>query len=71
MQTARTTLNLPDVLIRKAKKAIGVRTKTQAIVIALTEAIQSRQMTDLVHDLAGTGGLFLTHAKLKKLRKRH
>lgn len=71
MQTVRTTLNLPDVLIKKAQRAIGTSTKTQAIIIALSEAIQSRQMTGLVHDLAGTGGLFLTHAKLKKLRKRH
>ncbi len=39
----RTTLDLPEKLIKEAQKAVGANTKTQAIVLALTEAIQKRK----------------------------
>ena len=46
----RTTLNLPPELIKAALEVTGAKTKTQAIVQALTEMVQkekSRQVLEL------------------------
>lgn len=39
----RTSLDIPDELVSEAKQVIGAKTKTQAIVLALTEMIQRRK----------------------------
>ena len=39
----RTSLNISEKLIEEAKQVIGVGTKTQAVVLALTEMIQRRK----------------------------
>ena len=39
----RTSMDIPQPLFEEAMKAAGVKTKTQAIMIALTELIQRRK----------------------------
>ena len=39
----RTSLDIPEPLLDEAKNASGAKTKTQAIVLALTELIQRRK----------------------------
>jgi len=39
----RTSLDIPESLVEEAKQAVGAKTKTQAIVLALTEMIQRRK----------------------------
>lgn len=39
----RTSINLPFALIEEAQALIGAKTKTQAILLALTELIQRRK----------------------------
>ncbi len=39
----RTSLDIPQSLLEEAKKTIGAKTKTQAIIFALNEMIQRRR----------------------------
>lgn len=39
----RTSVNIPERLVEEAKQVAGAGTKTQAIVLALTELIQRRK----------------------------
>ena len=39
----RTSFDIPESLVEEAKQAVGAKTKTQAIVLALTEMIQRRK----------------------------
>ena len=39
----RTSLDIPQALVENAKQASGAKTKTQAIILALTEMIQRRK----------------------------
>ena len=49
----KTTYNIPDKLIQEAMKSSNATTKTQAIVIALSELIQRRKSADILK-LKGT-----------------
>lgn len=69
MQTERTTLNLPKPLIHKLQKELGVKTQTEAIIIALKDTLTRRRLTRLTHELGGSGGLDLTQKQLKKMRR--
>lgn len=53
----RTSINLPVALLSEAQALIGAKTKTQAILLALTELIQRRKSRKV---LALKGSL--THA---------
>jgi Arc/MetJ family transcription regulator len=44
----RTTMDIPESLLEEAKTAAGVKTKTQAVLIALTELIQRRKSRKIV-----------------------
>lgn len=53
----RTSLDIPENLVSEAKQVVGAKTKTQAIVLALTEMIQrrrSRKVLELKGTLTGT-----------------
>lgn len=53
----RTSLDIPGPLLEEAKHVVGVKTKTQAIVLALTELIQrrkSRKVLELKGSLSGS-----------------
>jgi hypothetical protein len=69
MQTFRTTLNLPLSLIREAQARLGVKTKTEAIVVALREVIRRSKLVQYTKNLAGAVDIGLTPRGLKKLRK--
>lgn len=44
----KTTYNIPQILIKEAMKSANVNTKTQAIIIALSELIQRRKSLRLL-----------------------
>ena len=48
----KTTMNIPDELIRKAMKATGSKSKTGAVIIALEEVIKRKKIAKIM-DLAG------------------
>jgi hypothetical protein len=48
----RTTLNLPEELLRKAQKAVGARTRTEAIILGL-QALLRRQKSEQLLSLEG------------------
>ena len=48
----RTTLNLPEQLVRDAQKAVHARTKTEAIVLGL-QSLLRRQKLDALRLLRG------------------
>ena len=49
----RTSLDIPPSLITEAQELINAKTKTQAIIIALTELIQRRKSARIL-ELEGT-----------------
>jgi hypothetical protein len=44
----RTTLNVPDELIRKVQKLSGEKSKTRAITVAMEEYIRQKKAKDLL-----------------------
>ena len=44
----RTTLNLPQNLLKQAVEQLGAKTKTEAIIMALTESIQRRNSRRII-----------------------
>lgn len=66
---ARTTYDLDEELVEKAREIAGVATKKAAIEEALREFINARRRTALIAD-AGTGDYDLTMEDLRKLRDR-
>jgi len=53
----RTSLDIPETLVEEAKQVVGAKTKTQAIILALTEFIQrrkSRKVLELEGSLRGS-----------------
>lgn len=47
MNHMRTTLDLPDALIEEARQALGFKSKTDTVVLALTELIRRRRIEQL------------------------
>lgn len=43
----RTTLDLPEDLVETAKRALGFTSKTDTVVLALTELVRRRRIDDL------------------------
>jgi hypothetical protein len=62
----RTTLDLPEKLLAEAKRASGARTKTEAIIMGLTELVRRKTLERLWRK-RGTISLDLD---LKKSRSR-
>ena len=62
----RTTLNLPEQLLRKAQRAVRARTKTEAIILGLQTLLRREKAEAL---LALRGKLPL-HLDLNKSRQR-
>ncbi len=65
----RTTYDLDEELVEKAREIAGVATKKAAIEEALREFINARRRAALMAD-AGTGDYDLTMEDLRKLRGR-
>jgi Arc/MetJ family transcription regulator len=66
MQTMRTTIVLDEKLVKEAMKLAHVKTKREAVHIALNRFVQSRRQKRLL-DLHGTGGI-RNRYDYKKLR---
>jgi len=47
MNRMRTTLDLPEALIEEARQALGFKSKTDTVVLALTELIRRRRIDQL------------------------
>jgi Arc/MetJ family transcription regulator len=47
MDHMRTTLDLPEALIEEARQALGFKSKTDTVVLALTELIRRRRIDQL------------------------
>jgi Arc/MetJ family transcription regulator len=43
----RTTLDLPDALVEEARNALGFKSKTDTVVLALRELVRRRRLDDL------------------------
>ena len=43
----RTTLDIPEELIEEARRVLGFKSKTDAVVLSLTELIRRRRIEDL------------------------
>jgi len=43
----RTTLDLPDALVEEARSALGFKSKTDTVVLALRELIRRRRLDEL------------------------
>lgn len=60
----RTTLNLPEKLIREARRLSGAKTKTQAIILGLEE-LARRKKLDRLWAMRGKVALKLDLAKAR------
>jgi len=47
MNRMRTTLDLPEALIEEARQELGFKSKTDTVVLALTELIRRRRIDQL------------------------
>jgi Arc/MetJ family transcription regulator len=47
MNLMRTTLDLPEALIEEARQALGFKSKTDTVVLALTELVRRRRIDQL------------------------
>jgi Arc/MetJ family transcription regulator len=47
MNRMRTTLDLPEALIEEARQALGFKSKTDTVVLALTELVRRRRIEQL------------------------
>lgn len=63
----RTSMNLPEDLLEKAKKIAKAKTKTQVVIQALEEFIQRRKIQGLL-ELKGTMTEKPTYKSLRKKR---
>jgi len=63
----RSTVELPDDLIRAAMKLTGLRTKREVVVAALDELVRKRRLDGLRARL-GRGNFALTQEDLERMR---
>ena len=47
MNLMRTTLDLPEALIEEARQTLGFKSKTDTVVLALTELVRRRRIEQL------------------------
>ena len=47
MNCMRTTLDLPEPLVEEARKALGFKSKTDTVVLALQELVRRRRLDEL------------------------
>lgn len=47
MNCMRTTLDLPELLVEEARKALGFKSKTDTVVLALQELVRRRRLDEL------------------------
>ncbi len=62
----RTTLDIPEDLIREATELLGFKSKTDAVIVALRELIRRRQLDEL----KGLAGKIDVRVELARSRRR-
>lgn len=65
MNSMRTTLDLPEALIEEARQALGFKSKTDTVVLALTELVRRRRIEQL-KELMGHVRLEIDLAKSRR-----
>ena len=65
MNRMRTTLDLPVELVEEARAALGFKSKTDTIVLALRELVRRRRVDDL-KDLLGRVDLAIDLSKSRR-----
>jgi Arc/MetJ family transcription regulator len=65
----RTTLDIPEPLIDEARRTLGIKSKTDTVVLALKELIRRRRVEDL-KDLMGHVRLEIDLARSRRRPKR-
>ncbi len=65
----RTSMNLPEKLLKEAVRLSGAPTQTQAVVMGLEALIRKKRLEGLLK-LKGSNALKLTQKDLKKMRGR-
>ena len=65
----RTTLDIPEPLIDEARRALGFKSKTDTVVLALKELIRRRRIEDL-KDLMGHVRLDIDLARSRRRPRR-
>lgn len=63
----KTTIDIPEELLRDVKKAASVRTNKEAVITALAEYLRVRRSADLV-EILGTFDDFMTGEDLERER---
>ena len=61
----RTTLDLPDGLAEEAVRLLGIKSKTDAVIVSLQELIRRRRLTEL-KDLLGRVDLDIDVGKSRR-----
>jgi Arc/MetJ family transcription regulator len=61
----RTTLDLPDALLEEARRLLGFKSKTDTVVLSLTELVRRRRIDEL-KELAGKVHLELNVAASRR-----
>ena len=69
MNRMRTTLDLPVELVEEARAALGFKSNTDTIVLALRELVRRRRVDDL-KDLLGRVDLDIDLSKSRRRRAR-
>ena len=70
MNPMRTTLDLPEALIEEARQALGFKSKTDTVVLALTELVRRRRIEQL-KELMGHVQLEIDLPKSRRRPSRH
>jgi Arc/MetJ family transcription regulator len=65
----KTTIDIPDKLLREAIKHTGAKTKRDAVVTAMDEFNRRRRLEALAERLQGSCPDFMTQDDLQRMRK--
>ena len=67
----KTTIDIPDALLREAIKHTGAKTKRDAVVTALDEFNRRRRLEEMAERLHGSCPGFMTQTDLRQMRQDH
>jgi Arc/MetJ family transcription regulator len=67
----KTTIDIPDKLLREAIKHTGAKTKREAVVTAVDEFNRRRRLEEMAERLHGSCPDFMSQADLQQMRRGH
>jgi len=67
----KTTIDIPDKLLREAIKHTGAKTKRDAVVTAVNEFNRRRRLEEMAERLHGSCPGFMNQADLRRMREDH